>query len=463
MPAVPLLGGYVAGPRAEFVASPPINLEPVVFAVNNGIAEGQFRAMAGCVPYATGPGVDRGGVLWNDTHYRVMGTKLVRVGADASVTVLGDVGGSGPVTFDYGFDRLAVRSGTALYYWDGTTLAAVTDQDLGAVYDVIWTDGYFMTTDGTDIVVSDLSNPASVDPLRYGSAEEDPDMIVGLLRFREEVYALGRHTVQVFNNVGGVGFPFAPVPGAMIPYGCVSASAKCLFAESFAFVGSARDEALAVYVASSGTAVKISDKALDDRLLAEADVRAIVLEARTYGGERRLLVHLSDETWVYYFAASQKAGAPVWAIARSGTSYRVRNALWVNGRFIAGDADSAALGVLDEATAAHFGEAVEWQFDTVLLYNAARGGIVHELEVVGLPGAAPHGSASNAFLSFTADGRTWDMERSITLGGAGERGKRALWRPHRRFSTWAGMRFRGVGLALPGFASLEAEVEPLAA
>lgn len=463
MPGIPLLGGMIAGPRAEFVASPPVNLEPVVFKVNNGIAEGQFRAMAGCAAFATGPGVDRGGVLWNDTHYRVMGTKLVRVGNDASVTELGDVGGSGPVTFDYGFDRLAIRSGTVLFYWDGMALVEVTDPDLGPVHDVVWTDGYFMTTDGTSIIVTDLSDPTAVDPLRYGSAEEDPDMIVGLLRFREEIYALGRHTVQVFNNIGTVGFPFATVPGATIPYGCVSACAKCLFAESFAFVGSARDEALGVFVASSGTAVKISDKALDDRLLAEADVRSIVLEARTYGDERRLLVHLSDETWVYYYTASRRAESPVWTIARSGSGYRVRNALWVNGRFIAGDSDSAALGVLDETISSQFGEPVEWRFDTVLLYNAAKGGIVHELELSGLPGVAPHDSASNAFLSFTTDGRTWDMERNILLGGAGERAKRAVWRPHRRFKSWTGLRFRGRGLALPGFAALEAEVEPLAA
>jgi hypothetical protein len=48
------------------------------------------------------------------------------------VTTLGDVGGSGPVSLDYGFDRLAIRSGTSLYYWNGTTLTQVTDVDLGA-------------------------------------------------------------------------------------------------------------------------------------------------------------------------------------------------------------------------------------------------------------------------------------------------------------------------------------------
>ncbi|CAB4140460.1 Bacteriophage P22, Gp10, DNA-stabilising [uncultured Caudovirales phage] len=461
MPTIPLLGGMIAGPKAEFVASPPVNLEPVVFPTENGIAEGQLRAMPGAIPFATGPGVDRGAVLWNDTHYRVMGTKLVSVSASGAITELGDVGGTGPVRFDYGFDRLAIRSGEKLFYWNGTALVEVTDPDLGVVKDVIWTDGYFMTTDGTFIVVTELTDPTAVDPRRYGSAEEDPDMIVGLLKFRGEVYALGRHSTEVFQNVGGTVFPFQVSQGATIPYGCISATAKCLFAESFAFVGSARDEALGVYVAGDGTAIKISDEALDDAIAAELSPSAIVLEARTYGNERRLLVHMSSATWVYYFEASRAAGRPIWTIARSGSAYRIRNALQVGSRIICGDTDSAALGILSEEVDSHFGADTEWRFDTVLLYNRARGLIVHDVELTGLPGRAPFGSQSTAFLSFTRDGETWSQERACRMGGRGERGRRLRWSPHSRATKWLGMRFRGVGLALPGFASLEVEVEPL--
>src|SRR3546814_10891772 len=71
-------------------------------------------------------------------------------------------------------------------------------------------------------------------------------MITGLIKVRGEVYITGRHTIEVLANVGGNGFPFAVVDGATIPYGCVSPSAKCPFAESFASVGSARNEALGV-------------------------------------------------------------------------------------------------------------------------------------------------------------------------------------------------------------------------
>jgi hypothetical protein len=106
-------------------------------------------------------------------------------------------------------DTSAIRSSDQLYYWDGTTLTHVTDTDLGPVVDMLWIDGYTMTTDGTSIIVTELNDPTSVLPLKYGSAEEDPDMVTGLIKSRDEAYALGQYTIQVFQNVGGNGFPFA--------------------------------------------------------------------------------------------------------------------------------------------------------------------------------------------------------------------------------------------------------------
>jgi hypothetical protein len=397
--------------------------------------------------------------VWNDALYRVMGTKLVRIDPTGAVTELGDVGGTGPCTLDYGFDRLAIRSGTSLYYWDGVALSQVTDVYLGPVLDMLWADGYYVTTDGVSIIVTELLDATKVDPLKYGSAEADPDMVTGLLKFREEIYALGRHTVQVFQNAGTTGFPFQVQRGATIPYGCVSASAKCIFAESFAFVGSARGEALRVYVAGQGTAIAISDKAIDEALASEADTGGIVLEARTYGGERRLLMHLpSGVSYCYFFEASRKGGRPVW-IEVSG---RVRNAVEWRGKFWCGDRDSAAIGTLDETEAAQFGAAVDWQFDTAFFYNKANRGIVTQVTLSGLPGRAAFGDQTVAFLSFTADGETYSNEKRVLMAKRGARMQNPVWYPRRLMNDYLGMRFRGVGLSVAGFASLEVEAEALA-
>lgn len=459
MPAIPLLSGIVATGQAEFAQSYPLNLEPV--ALDNKISKGQLRATSGAVTVATGPGTDRGGILWKNVLYRVMGTELVSVAANGAIASIGDVGGSGPISIDIGFDRIGIRSGNQLWYYDGSALAQVTDVDLGPVIDAMWIGGYWMTTDGTSIIVTELSNPFSVQPLKYGSAEEDPDMVTGLIKLRNEAYVAGRNTIQVFRNIGGNGFPFQTQIGATIPYGCVSATAKCLFAGTFAFVGSARNEGLRVYVAGQGDATAISSRAIEDALAAVADQSAIVLEARAYREEQRLFVHLPDESWVYCAEASAKVEEKVWyRIQSAGGPYRIRNAVQAYGKTFVGDASSSALGLLSDDTDLHFGDEPGWQFDAGLIYNEGQGGIVHSVELIGLPGRASR--EATIFFSMTKDGQTFGNERQLSAGKPGERARRLQWRPHAMFSNYLGLRFRGTG-GMPGFARLEAEIEPLGA
>lgn len=460
---LPLLSGIKADNTAEFGTSYPKNLE--IVPVDNKIAKAQFRATSGAIPFANGPGVDRGGIVWNDVHYRVMGTKLVSVSAAGVIVEIGDVGGVGPATLDIGFGRLMIRSGELLYYYTGSALTQVTDPDLGVVKDMLWIDGYTMTTDGESIVVTELNDPAAIEPLKYGSAEEDPDPVTGLIKFRNEAYALGRHTIQVLRNVGGNGFPFAPIRGASIPFGCVGAMAKCLYADSFAFVGSARNEAIGVYLAGNGTATRISDRAIDDELAKVADPSTIILENRTSRAERRLLVHLPDKTMVFQGNATRLLEEVVWYEAHSGidSPYRLRNAVEAYGKIFVGDTESAAIGELSDTVSTHFGEAAEWRFDVGLLYNQGKGGIVKSLELIGLPGRAPFGVEGTAWLSMTRDGQTFSVERGIPMGKAGKFALRMQWRPRTNFRNWIGFRFRGFSSAMPGFAALEADVVPLAA
>lgn len=457
---LPLLSGITADGTAEFLTSYPVNLE--VVAVDSKIAKAQFRATSGAIPFSSGPGIDRGAYFWNGTMFRVMGTKLVAMFAAGGITIIGDVGGAGPVTFAESFHELGIRSGDRLYLYDGT-LRQVTDTDLGPVLDLLWIDGYFMTTDGTSVIVTELNDPASVLPLKYGSAEEDPDMVTGLIKFRDEAYVLGRFSIQVSRNVGGNGFPFATLKGASIPVGCVGPSAKCLYGDSFAFVGSARDEAIGVYLAGSGNATRVSTRAIDDELAKVADPTTIILENRTSRAERRLLVHLPDKTLVFQLNASKTLAENVWYVAQSGAGepYRLRNAVDAYGKTYVGDVASVAIGELTDTVSTHFGEAAEWRFDVGLIYNDAKGAVLNAIELVGLPGRAPSGVDGTAWLSMTRDGETFSVERGIPVGRAGQRNLRLQWRPRTNFRNWIGLRFRGYSAAMPGFAACEATATPL--
>ena len=179
---IPILNGIFADSSPDLRTSYPVNLVPVP--KDSGISKGYLRPGDGIVANGSGPGIDRGGINWRGELYRVMGTKLVEIDSNGVVTELGDVGGptNEMVTMDYGFGRLAIASGGRLYYWDESSLVQVTDPDLGLVLDVVWADGYYMTTDGSSLVVTELSDPTQVNPLKYGSSEVDPDPIVALLK-----------------------------------------------------------------------------------------------------------------------------------------------------------------------------------------------------------------------------------------------------------------------------------------
>jgi hypothetical protein len=329
--------------------------------------------------------------------------------------------------------------------------------------DFIWIDGYFMSTDGTNVVTTELTDPTTILGLHYGSAEEDPDPVSGLIKVRDEAYVCGTNTIQIFRNIGGDTFPFTTLIGATIPYGVVGPLAKCRYADSFAFVGSTRNEALRVYIAGMGDASPISNRLIEDELAAVSDPTSIILENRTSRGEQRLFVHLPTKSLVFLRAASTMLQTPVWYVAQSGfgAPYRQRFAVEGYGQVIVGDLNSAQLATLTDAHTAQFGEEPAWQFDVGLVYNGAKGGIVHSVELVGLQGRAPYGINAKAFMSMSRDGVNFTTERPRPMGLAGQN-NRLQWRPRSSFRNYLGFRFRGTGGGLPGFAACEANLSPLA-
>jgi hypothetical protein len=438
--------------RGGFETAFPVNLEHDL--ESSGISDGQLVTARGAVAFTSGPGVDRGGIMWNGIMYRVMGTKLVSV-VGSTVNELGDVGGTDPVRMAYSFDRLAVASNGRLFYWNGATLTEVTDPDLGQAKDLAWIDGYFVTTDGEFLIVTELLDPTQIDPLKYGSAEADPDPVTGVEVLNEELYAIGRHSIQIFRNVGGLGFPFQNIRGATVPYGCIGPSAKCRVLETFAFVGGGREEPLGVFVYANGSAVRISDGEVDD-LLEDVPESLIELETRRFGDDVHLVVHTPDASAMMILETSSELGDKIWTILHSGRfgPYRLRHAVWDGVRHVCGDLVSGALGVMTRETAAHFGQVTDWRFDVGLMFNDGRGFIMQEVELFG---QYPLDRPSSVFLSVTRDGEVWSNE--VARGLLGLRDQRCIWRPGIRVPTALGMRFRGSDAV--AIARCEVQGEPL--
>ena len=467
MPQIPIVSGIFSDNGPDLRVAYPVNMMPVP--KGSGVSDYYLRPTDGIRPLGdvTAPGIDRGGVNWEGACYRVMGTKLVSVATNGAITVLGDVGGTGYVTFDYSFDRLAVASGGNLFYWDGTTLTQVTDPDLGTVLDVVWVDGYFMTTDGEFLVVTDLSNPLSVNPLKYGSSEVDPDPVVALLKLRNEVYALNRNTIEVFDNIGGDLFPFQRIDGAQIQKGTVGTHACCVFDEMIAFLGSGRNEPPSIYLGVNASAQPVATQDIDELLQSytEAQLSSVKLEARLDRAHKLLYVHLPDRTVVYDHSASEALGQRVWFTLTTSTEnvseFRARNLVWCYDKWLVGDPQQERVGYLDDSISTHWGAKVRWEFSTPIVYNESKGAIFHELELVALPGRVAVGSNPTITTSYSLDGMTWSQDRTISAGKTGERGKRLVWWRQGTMESYRIQRFRGDSDAHIACLRLEARLEPL--
>jgi hypothetical protein len=467
---IQILNGIYADATPELRTAYPVNMVPVP--KQSGISNGFLRPGDGIVANGTGPGIDRGGINWNGICYRVMGTKLVSVASNGAVTVLGDVGGPANtlVTFDYSFELLAIASGGRLYFWDpaASTLTQNTDPDLGVVLDVVWVDGYFMTTDGESLVVTELSDPTQVNPLKYGSSEVDPDRVVALLKLRNEVYALNRNTIEVFDNVGGELFPFARIDGAQVQKGVIGTFACCVYSERIAFLGSGRNEAPGIYVGAAATTQKISTQEIDELLLTytEAPLALVKMEARNDKSHQHLYVHLPDRTVVYDAAASEALGEQVWFTLTTTvvgfSQYRARNLVWAYDKWLVGDPQSSAIGYLVQDTGHHWGQQVRWEFGTIIAYNEGNGAIFNRLELVSLTGSVALGTNPQISTSYSTDGLAWSQDRSISVGTTGNTAKRLAWFQQGHMRNWRIQRFRGDSDAHVSFMRLEAQIEALA-
>ncbi len=463
---IPILSGIYADGSPNFRTSYPKNMVPVP--KENGISKGYLRPGEGIVELGTGPGISRGAINWNGELYRVMGTKFVSISSSNVVTVIGDVGSGGRVTFDYGFTYLALTSGGRLYLYDGTTLTQVTDPDLGVALDVVWVDGYYMTTDGEFLVITELNDPFSVSPLKYGSSEVDPDPIKAIWKLRNEIYALNRYTIEVFDNTGSAGFPFQRISGAQIQKGTVGTFACCVYMDAIAFIGGGRNEAPGIYVGANGNAQKISTREIEEVLqeYTEDELSVSYIEEKIDRAHKHLIVHLPRHTFVFDGAASTVLSMPVWfSLSSTVVDEDIWNAtecVWCYDRWNVAHPTTTQFGYLVDNISTHWGETIGWEFGTLIVYNAGNGALFHDMELVSLTGSTAFGVDPTIWTQYSVDGITWSVEKGISAGTIGQRNKRLVWFQQGNMRNMRMQRFRGTSDAHIAVAALEARIEPLA-
>lgn len=378
MIAIPIMQGSTTNSNGEPEVFLPINLE--LIPKESGNSQGYFRQHDGITKHITGNGIDRGGINWNGRYFRVSGNDLIEIFNDDTIAIRGTIPGTDKCRFDYSFDALSISNGDSLYYYSNEKkMQQASVNNFGYVIDHKFMDGYFFTTDGANIVQSDLTDKTKASPLKYGSSELDPDSIIALQRIRGELYALNRYTIEVFDNTGGEGFVLSRISGAQIMKGCVGLHANAVINDALVFIGSGRGEKLGVYLAGGGQAKKISIIDVDNVIngLSESQKQALTIDVKVDSNGDYIYIHLEQFSYMYNITTN------LWSIVKSNDNgFRGKNLVLWNGNWHCGDAQSNDLGVISMIIKDHFSERVNYEFRTLVNDNQGTGFIVHHLELV---------------------------------------------------------------------------------
>jgi len=429
-----------------------------------------------------GSGPIRG--LWTHTTagldaYVVSGQNFYKIDTNYNATLLGTVGGGGPVSIaDSGTQIFLACNPDAYVYTESTnTFVQVTDPDFAGAATVCYIDGYFaFNQPNTQIIwVTDIFDGTAINPLAFGAAESSPDQVVAVVSNNREVWVFGQGTTEVWYDAGTTPFPLAPIQGAYNEIGCVAPFSIAKLDNSLFWLGTDPRGYGIVYRNQGYTGKRISTHAIEYAIQSYGDISDAV--AYTYQQEGHAFYVLNfptaDKTWVYDVATNawhERAGWNNGVFTRNRGNCQMN----FNSQTIVGDYQNGNLYALDLDVYADNGQSQKWLRSWRPIppgQNNLKRTAQHTLQLdcetgVGLNGFSnvpipdypseivilsgesltidvsesvyiggedisglTVGADPQVMLRWSDDGgHTWSNEHWVSMGKIGEYGRRAIWR-----------------------------------
>lgn len=228
----------------------------------------RIRRSPGLRPFVTvGDGPIRGMYELKNVLYVVSADKLYSVDENKVVTELGTVGGTTTlVDIDaIGTDAnevMVVSDGNGYLYDTSTGFRQITDVNFNADISVASLNQVFWTNDpGSNVFRGSATADGDTwPPLRFGSAEQNPDPIVYVVALKTNLWIMGTKSIEYWQTIGGdPDLPLRPVAGATIERGVGAPRSVAKFQDNVFFLG---DDFAVHQIGGSGYR-KISDLSLE--------------------------------------------------------------------------------------------------------------------------------------------------------------------------------------------------------
>lgn len=315
-------------------------------------------------------------------------------------------------------------------------LVQISDSDFdGPVSSVVYIDGFFLFTkkDGNSFFISDLRDGLVYNALDFADAEVDPDPIQAASVLRNEVLIWGSQTMEPFQNIGGAGFPFLRIEGAVQDKGLDAVNSLVAIDGNIAFIGGAVQEQAAIWITSGGKASPLSTTAIDNQIRTYTDTVVENAFAVTYSQSGALFAAFTfpgQETFVF------EAVSGLWHTREStnndvAVEWRVSNIVEAYGELIVGDLFNNKFGIIDKDVFTEYDVEIKRHFVLPPLDNGGDPFFNNSIEAVGESGignTVDPGLNPTVLLSFSDDGgRTFSDTLPRSFGLKGDYLFRTIW------------------------------------
>lgn len=389
-----------------------------------------IQGIAGTVPFASiGGGLQRAAIKFDDQLYSVVGSSFLRVADSGVAETLGAILTPGRVDIAKNVNQIAILVEPDLWVYDGTTLTAVTDTDFtsrGAKRMAVMDNyGAFIEPGSGRWFICDLNDFTVYDSLDFATAEGKPDNLVSIESNNSQFVLLGEESGEMWDNIGGSGFPFQRNPNGFFEVGCGAPYSSVSVDNTVYWIDPDRlGRRLEGNIARRFSTEGVEQKWQDYETIADAFAFSYVFDGHTFVV---FTFPTAGATWVYDINTQewherQSYGHDHWRAAWALSCY---------GKTLIGDTQS---GNIAQISASSFTE-----LDQPLLREATSGAITDngrklthgQVEIELDVGNAPligQGSSPEIMMDVSDDGGvTFRARSNRSLGATGKYKKKIRW------------------------------------
>jgi len=478
---LPIANGFYENSSLPISAQECVNWYPAP-TQSGGLSKMSLKGTPGLVSLATSGTLNqtnRGAYVKEGLPYFVNGDTLFRLDRTLvesvetfNLVTLGTITGTGRVSMaDNGTQlMILVPSGDGFIMNEaaGTPFQQITDPAFtanGAPQHVVYKDGFFViTTDTKKFIVSALNDGLAYDAVDSGTAEADPDTIVAPIVHENQLFIAGSETIEVFQNIGGAGFPFQRVEGFVMSKGVFAPFSIVEGGGTFMFIGGGVNESPSIYAFAGSDVEPISTDAIDD-ILAEfttEQIQQAFAWSYSQNGARFVAFSFTNITLVFDTVSGlwhERKSRITDGGSTNDTRCRVNSLVSAYNKVLVGDSVDGRIGDMSLKFFDEYGENLIRVVATQPFSNEGLSILVPELELTMEAGVGDLVTKNPVIrMSRSKDGKTFSDEITRGIGQIGEHNRRSIWRKLGRAARFEIFRFKFSEKVKPVIIKLEANI-----